>query len=95
MHITLLKEEKGKYKHRAIELEKRVKELQKGMKSRDGLIESLEDSVKKLKEDTEQLTVSKVSHISDMGLFDTFEQGQTHLVKLFLIKSCTYTSILS
>ena len=58
LYIRSLKEDKVKYKHRAQELEKRLKETNKGLTSRDGLIESLEHTEKELRERIEQLQVT-------------------------------------
>ena len=56
--MKTLKEERAKYRHRAVELDKRLAEAKKGLKSRDGLIESLEDTQAQLKEELHVVRVS-------------------------------------
>ena len=52
-----LKEDKHKYKQRIMDLEKRHLEANKGIKSRDGLIESLENSNSRLNSKIKALQV--------------------------------------
>ena len=58
LHLKSVKEERSRYKQRVAELERRLSELNKGVMSRDNLIQSLEDSHHKLNARLEEKEVS-------------------------------------
>ena len=58
-HLQTLKHDKSKYKSRAQELDRRLSDANKAIKSREELIESLETADKELNQQIEDLRVSE------------------------------------
>ncbi len=57
--MSSLSQELEKAQHRCIELEKRVSDAQKGLRSRDSLIASLEETETRLKLELEETKVGR------------------------------------
>lgn len=59
VYMKALKDDRAKYKHRVAELDKRLADAKKAVKSRDGLIESLEGREAQLNDQLQAVKVSR------------------------------------